>query len=202
MAESFADHSVSDQTVPKLEKRFSIWSCVMAEQESKDVVRNGVKVDTSRLSNIKKRRYETRDVEDYEFWKKDANKKAKFVKPGSKRSTKKLKRDRKFKRLQLVDNKFDVKDDPSSNEPTSSSSEIKIENKQSNDQSEWVKKLSKSAKKRLKRKAAQDRTSMDIAVKLREPRIDLIRKLENSVFIVFNLFLQKNVLKLSVKNSL
>lgn len=179
MAESFASHSIVDQTVPKLEKRFSIWSSVMAEQESKDVVRNGVKVDTSRLSKDKKRKYETRDVEDYEFWKKDANRKAKFVKPGSKKSTKKLKRSKKFKKLQCVEKKFESKDNLNNDLPPTSTSEIKVENKQLNDQDEWVKKLSKSAKKRLKRKSAKDQTCMDIAVKLREPRIDLISKLGN-----------------------
>lgn len=194
MAEqSLAPHTIVEPGVPKPEKRFSIWSSVMVEQESKDVVRNGVKVDVNKLNKTKKRKFESRDVEDYEFWRKDAAKKGKFVKPGNKKSTKKIKVMKRFKKQQNESEKFDEannrsssgsKSDPgdgtssngASSNGTSSNFSNPVENSKAGSENTWIKKLSKAQKKRLKRKMAKDKTSVDIAMKLKEPRIDLIRK--------------------------
>lgn len=129
-------------------KRFSVWSDVLMEQELTQSMQSQVRL-RSLPGNVVK---QERDVEDYlhdvPSGKLRPSRADKQVRPGSKKATRK-------------DNKWKTKTDVVTKKEAAGKSPAGP---------------SKSKKRKMKKKARKCSPSIDIALKLREPRIDLIQK--------------------------
>lgn len=135
-------------TTTDLRKRFSIWTDVLQEQEIVQSMQSGARLRKTPKNVVK----QERDVEDYlhdvPSGKLRPGRADRRVRPGSKKATRKIKKNKKPD--------TGKKETPAPKSETTGTS--------------------KSKKRKLKKKARKLSPSLDIALKLKEPRIDLIQK--------------------------